>query len=92
MFMGASQATTAAAVRTASSSGVQLRVYGDEAMKSNSDDSPRRYLCERCGGTGTQVAGCWNAENKAYTAKAGICDDCQGTGYLGLVVAKRAAE
>lgn len=44
---------------------------------------PRRYLCERCGGTGHQEAGCW--DGKAYAAPAGLCDDCGGTGYLGLI-------
>lgn len=39
------------------------------------------YLCERCGGTGRQPAGCWNGQ--AYASQAGACDDCMGDGYLG---------
>lgn len=40
-----------------------------------------RYLCERCGGTGHQEAGCWSG--KAYDSKEGTCESCGGTGYLG---------
>ena len=39
-------------------------------------------LCERCGGTGRQPAGCWNGT--ACAAPAGRCDDCHGTGLLGM--------
>jgi len=46
-------------------------------------DYKRRYLCERCGGTGQQPAGCW--DGTAYAAPAGVCDDCHGTGELGEV-------
>lgn len=42
-----------------------------------------RYLCERCGGTGHQEAGCW--DGKAYNAPAGVCDTCKGEGYLGKI-------
>lgn len=41
------------------------------------------YLCERCGGTGQQPAGCW--DGKAYAAPAGVCTSCGGTGYLGPI-------
>lgn len=41
-----------------------------------------RYLCERCGGTGRQEAGCW--DGKAYAAPAGTCDSCGGEGRLGF--------
>jgi DnaJ-class molecular chaperone len=43
----------------------------------------RRYLCERCGGTGEQPDGCWNGTS--YNAKAGQCDHCHGSGQLGVV-------
>ena len=43
-----------------------------------------RYLCERCGGTGHQEAGCWSG--KAYDSKAGTCESCDGAGYLGAKV------
>lgn len=43
----------------------------------------RRYLCERCGGIGQQPAGCW--DGKSYSAPAGACDDCKGSGRLGVV-------
>lgn len=45
--------------------------------------SERRYLCERCGGTGRQEAGCW--DGKAYASPAGQCEICKGEGYLGLI-------
>ena len=44
---------------------------------------PRRYICERCGGTGIQPAGCW--DGKDYAAPAGKCDLCKGSGELGVV-------
>jgi hypothetical protein len=34
----------------------------------------RRCLCERCGGTGVQQAGCWTGE--AYDSLAGRCELC----------------
>lgn len=43
----------------------------------------RRYLCDRCGGTGQQPAGCWSG--KAYDAPAGTCQTCDGEGYLGPI-------
>lgn len=43
----------------------------------------RRYLCERCGGTGLQKAGYW--DGKAYAGPAGKCDHCNGEGVLGYV-------
>lgn len=46
-------------------------------------EEPRRYLCERCGGTGQQEAGCW--DGKSYSAPAGTCDDCKGSGKLGIM-------
>lgn len=42
-----------------------------------------RYLCERCGGTGVQEAGCW--DGKAYSAPAGVCTSCDGEGLLGEI-------
>lgn len=44
-----------------------------------------RYLCERCGGMGTQEEGLYNYKTKKYDSKAGVCDDCEGSGYLGVV-------
>lgn len=46
---------------------------------------PRRYVCERCGGTGLQPAGCWTG--KAYNSEAGQCDLCDGEGLLGVIPA-----
>lgn len=54
--------------------------------------SERRYLCERCGGSGEQPEGCWDAKQKSYTAKAGPCDDCLGEGYLGEVMSSNEKE
>ena len=34
----------------------------------------RRHICERCGGTGVQQAGCWTG--KAYDSIAGRCELC----------------
>lgn len=45
----------------------------------------RRYLCERCGGTGVQPAGCWTGT--AYDSPSCPCDMCDGTGELGEVKA-----
>ena len=45
----------------------------------------RRYLCERCGGIGTQPSGIWNAATKQRDSIAGVCDTCNGAGYLGFV-------
>ena len=44
---------------------------------------PRRFLCERCGGSGIQPAGCWTG--KAYDSQEGKCDLCDGVGYLGII-------
>lgn len=49
---------------------------------------PYRYLCERCGGTGEQPAGCW--DGKSYSAPAGKCDDCNGDGRLGAPPQERS--
>ena len=46
---------------------------------------PRRYICERCGGTGEQPAGCWNGT--AYASDAGKCELCGGDGLLGFIAA-----
>jgi len=43
----------------------------------------RYYVCERCGGTGTQEAGCYNHDTKRYDSPAGYCRSCAGCGYLG---------
>lgn len=45
----------------------------------------RRFLCERCGGTGTQEAGLWDSRTKRYDSKTGTCDLCKGTGRLGII-------
>jgi len=34
----------------------------------------RRYICERCGDSGVQPAGCWTGE--AYDSIAGRCELC----------------
>jgi ribosomal protein S27AE len=34
----------------------------------------RRYICERCGDSGVQPAGCWTG--KAYDSIAGRCELC----------------
>lgn len=47
--------------------------------------APRRYLCERCGGYGIQPEGCYDLKTKSYTAKAGVCETCDGEGYLGVI-------
>jgi hypothetical protein len=47
------------------------------------DYTGRKYLCERCGGTGQQSGGQW--DGTAYAAPAGICDDCHGIGWLGTI-------
>lgn len=44
-----------------------------------------RYLCERCGGTGKQPEGVWDVESNSYTGKAGVCQSCNGEGYLGYI-------
>lgn len=49
-----------------------------------SDD--RRYLCERCGGTGHQEAGHFDADTGLFDRPAGVCDDCDGEGLLGPVL------
>lgn len=41
------------------------------------------YLCERCGGTGEQQAGCWTG--KSYDSLAGTCELCGGSGELGRI-------
>jgi len=41
------------------------------------EDAPteqRRHICERCGGTGVQQAGCWTG--KAYDSVVGRCELC----------------
>lgn len=48
-------------------------------------NEPRRYICERCGGSGQQVAGVWNKATEKYDAPAGVCDGCNGSGYLGVI-------
>ena len=39
--------------------------FGDKKM---SDE--RRYLCERCGGTGQQLAGCWDGASEVVVTPA----------------------
>ena len=50
---------------------------------------PRRYLCERCGGTKLQPAGCWDSIDRKYNSKAGKCELCDGVGYLGLIITSK---
>lgn len=44
------------------------------------------YLCERCGGSGKQQEGSYDIVSKSYTGKAGVCQSCDGEGYLGKIV------
>jgi len=46
---------------------------------------PRRFVCERCGGTGQQIDGLYNRESKKYDSRSGTCDHCGGEGYLGFM-------
>lgn len=46
---------------------------------------PRCYQCERCGGTGQVIAGCWNPATEKYDSPAGVCDHCGGSGELGVI-------
>lgn len=49
-------------------------------------EQPNRYLCERCGGTGTQPAGThWKSEARRYVyhPEPCKCETCNGEGYLG---------
>lgn len=41
------------------------------------------YLCERCGGSGDQGEGMYNPDTKTYNSPAGICQSCDGSGFLG---------
>lgn len=50
----------------------------------------RRFMCERCGGTGIQEAGLWTGYS--YDSVAGICDACDGEGLLGYVPEKSFKE
>ena len=43
----------------------------------------RQCICERCGGTGQQAAGCWSGT--AYDSPAGVCRLCDGDGGLGII-------
>ena len=43
----------------------------------------RRLICERCGDSGVQPAGCWTG--KAYDSIAGRCELCDGEGKLGIM-------
>ena len=43
----------------------------------------RRYICDRCGGTGQQPEGCWSGT--AYDSPAGVCRLCGGEGLLGYL-------
>lgn len=45
----------------------------------------RRYLCERCGGTGQQSDGSYNHRTHRYDGQAGDCRLCGATGYLGQI-------
>jgi DnaJ-class molecular chaperone len=46
---------------------------------------PRRYQCERCGGSGQQESGLYRLETRKYDSVAGVCEDCGGEGYLGFM-------
>lgn len=61
-------------------------------LPDETEPAPKRFLCERCGGTGHQQAGCWNMRTGKYDAPAGMCDQCNGEGLLGLVPEARLAE
>lgn len=50
-----------------------------------------RYLCERCGGSGKQEEGNYSYATNSYTGKAGKCQICDGTGYLGYINQQQAA-
>lgn len=52
---------------------------------SDQPQQPRRYICERCGGTGQQEAGCWDMRTRTYTSPAGVCESCNGEGLLGVI-------
>lgn len=45
----------------------------------------RRYLCERCGGTGQQPEGSYSVKARSYCEKAGKCSSCNGEGLLGYL-------
>lgn len=48
-------------------------------------NEPRRYICPRCGGYGQQVAGLWNTVTQKHDTADGVCDGCNGSGYLGVI-------
>jgi hypothetical protein len=50
-------------------------------------EEPRRYQCERCGGTGEQPEGSYDTKTKTYTEPAGTCTTCDGEGVLGVIEA-----
>jgi len=55
-------------------------------MDERKPNIPGHYLCERCGGTGRQEAGCYNMATKKYDSPAGTCETCYGSGYLGVIM------
>lgn len=51
-------------------------------MDERKPDSINHYICERCGGTGKQDAGCYNIKTKKYDSPVVECELCYGDGYL----------
>jgi hypothetical protein len=52
-------------------------IRGEQRQEPKIGDAPteqRRYICERCGDSGLQPAGCWTG--KAYDSIAGRCELC----------------
>ena len=61
--------------RTANSTWKKVELWNQKAT--------RRYVCERCGGTGTQEDGCYDVNTGRYDSPAGMCRLCGSEGYLG---------
>ncbi len=56
--------------------------------KNEESEKRGRYLCERCGGTGYQMNGCWDWVAQSYTSPEGTCRLCDGEGYLVRITTK----
>lgn len=50
----------------------------------------RRYICERCGGSGQQESGLW--DGKSYASQEGTCTACNGEGLLGFIPEENLSE
>jgi DnaJ-class molecular chaperone len=61
---------------------VARRVNPDFWYQPGATENPT-HICERCGGTGVQQAGCWTG--KAYDSHEGRCELCNGEGKLGVM-------